>query len=145
MKYQRSDGGRIAEGYISEQRDCSVRALAIAMQMSYTDSHAIHKSIGRKNGKGSCFFRYSVRNFEFDGKRFVHENRPHARASRYIAEHPHGTYVVGLSCHVFAVINGISYDFAETNRGLKNCPVEEVWHVVSIGQKQLPDKGLDKP
>ena len=41
MRVQDSDGGKIAEGFVYEDKDCTVRALANSTGLSYKESHHI--------------------------------------------------------------------------------------------------------
>src|SRR6185369_557229 len=49
MIIKTSDGGRSASG-IDERLDCSVRATAIALGLSYAEAHGKLKALGRRTG-----------------------------------------------------------------------------------------------
>src|SRR5687768_18594660 len=49
-----SDGGRKEFGFINEANDCTVRCVAFAYDISYSEAHAMLKTWGRKDGQG-CY------------------------------------------------------------------------------------------
>lgn len=44
-----------ASDRIGEDKDCAVKAVAIACGAAYAESHSVFKQLGRKNGRGTGF------------------------------------------------------------------------------------------
>ena len=104
-----------------EKNDCTVRATAACIGMPYEDVHKRMADLGRKNGKG-FIFRYSngLEDFHLD-------TVPHLsckRLSSILPELQKGRFIVKISRHVFAVIDGIIVDLKKPN---PNCIVKMVY------------------
>lgn len=52
IRMKSTDGGRCTEGFTHERRDCTVRALASAAEMKYSEAHDWFRKSGRKEGHG---------------------------------------------------------------------------------------------
>ena len=103
-----TDAGRNAYGFPNEARDCTVRATAVALQMPYKDAHARLKALGRKN---RCRFTFEGKCIEALGL----ESRPEfscRRADKVLPELAAlgGRFIVRVSKHVYAVVDGTIYD-----------------------------------
>lgn len=89
-----------------ERRDCTVRALAAALNITYTDAHEKMASVGRKPKKGFDFRQGLIGHFglecrpEFHGLK-VREVLPQIQSGRFIVKVPR---------HVFAVVDGAAHD-----------------------------------
>ena len=106
-----TDAGRASSGFAAVERlDCSVRAVAIALRLSYAQAHGKLKALGRRTG---CKLYKSPAVF-LDGLGLVQRPdlscRTVATAVRYMTE---GRFIVRVPQHVFAVIDGIIFDTRE--------------------------------
>ena len=119
-----SDGGRSAAGFDKERSDCSVRATAAAMGITYAEAHAKLAALGRKPRAG----------FVFRGKRveplgFV--LRGDLTAPTFAKTLPNlakGRFVVRVRRHVFAVVDSKVFDHAAPGAGKR---VEMVYEYLS--------------
>ena len=111
VKYQRNDGGRNDSSITGEQKDCTVRTYARALNIPYDEAHSYFESKGRKKGKG-IFFDNVVK----DDDRFmkitiptsIYKNKP--TVNQCIAYFNKGTYVFKVNHHVFVVKDGVLLD-----------------------------------
>ena len=102
MDFQKTDGGAKNAGF-KEKRDCTVRAVAVCLELSYADAHAIMASLGRKEKDGFTFRSKTV------GDRLGLELRPELgclRLETVLPELQQGRFIVRVGRHVFAVVNG---------------------------------------
>lgn len=90
-----------------ERADCTVRAVALAKALSYSDAHAaLAKHAGRKPGRGA-YFAVSAEELGFE----VCENlvRPSVKTTlRHLPRS--GRFVISTRAHVFAVVDGYVCD-----------------------------------
>jgi len=95
-----TDGGRIANGYMDERRDCIVRALANVADIPYYQAHDLFKWGGRRKRCAS------------DILETLHEvnvvgTSCRMRLSQFLAENKTGSFIVLKRGHAFVVKNGI--------------------------------------
>jgi hypothetical protein len=110
-RFSLTDAGR----YSWERNDCSVRSMAVATGRSYEDCHAALKAAGRQDLAG-C--RAAVLSqalglpFQITGREAQGRGCPDTRptAARFIREHASGIYIVFVTGHFFAVVNGVQMD-----------------------------------
>ena len=130
MRYQYSDGGRVAAGYKGYAGDCVTRAIAIASQMSYQDAYDLVSD--------NCKRRPRLRGFS--SRTGVHHQitrdilsllgwgwhptmsigsgcKVHLRDG----ELPMGRIIVKLSAHICAVIDGVIHDAHDPRREGTRC------------------------
>lgn len=109
-----------------EQKDCSVRALSNAMQISYEEAHAKIHSIGRKQGKPvntgdlSKFYREAGLNMQIVGttKLADYFRRLHRdveaiegrTVENMVKQLQTGRHIVHIKGHVFAIVDGKIHD-----------------------------------
>jgi hypothetical protein len=124
MRYNYNDGGRKAAGYKGEANDCVVRSVAIATGRDYKE---VYKELARvmasfghersaRNSIPNKIVKIYLQDQGFEwiptmgkGTGIQH----HMRAD----ELPGGTYIVSLSKHLAAVINGTVHDNHDPRRG----------------------------
>ena len=124
IQYKKTDGGRTKEGFGTEVRDCGVRALACAAKISYSDAHDLAIYSGRKNRR-----RFNADQLYDDlGYQQVftcnYRDKKPITVKTAIEKYPKGRYILRISRHVFAVINGRIHD--KTPIGLK-ARVLNIW------------------
>jgi len=111
-----TDGG-LAETGIRETRDCTVRAIAIALNVPYMKAHSYLKAYGRRNRCRFNFTRFMHVHLQLGsmfGKKIIPfrvsvntVNNLLAYWSKYQIQ---GTYIIECSGHVFALIDGKIHD-----------------------------------
>ena len=126
--------------FVNEHNDCSVRALANCTGISYSESHEIHKSNGRKNRQGTNWMPLmnSYQKAHLDIKGIYGSSYISSLAARtteikksagmtvksFLKNHPKGKYVVIIARHAFAVVDGGIIDGQLVNA---NSRVAIVW------------------
>lgn len=124
LKFICSDGGR-GQSHPHEQRDCTVRALALAADIPYTKAHMLLKKAGRRDGH----------RFPFAAWIWGRDNVAHHKITSVLVPEPRtinralkkariGRYIIRTKHHVFAVIDGAVYD---TELEGKQCRVINMW------------------
>lgn len=104
MDMHYTDCGRRDAG-LRERRDCTVRATAAVLDITYPEAHSRLESIGRKRGKGFPFKEAAPK--------LGLETCPELscrRLGEILPEMHEGRFVVRIARHVFAVINGVIHD-----------------------------------
>jgi hypothetical protein len=91
--------------YASERRDCTVRATSTVMGLPYGDVYKRIAAIGRKKNKGIPYPRVAR---EFDLKMRPELSCHHL--STILPDMQKGRFVVRVSRHVFAVVDGVVID-----------------------------------
>lgn len=110
-----SDAGR----YSWEHNDCAVRAMADATGKPYAECHALLKAAGRKDRSGTYeatvtkalgvpFTRTGRRAWGYRAK----DTRP--TAAKLMRELPKGNYIVFVTGHFFALVDGVHLDMADS-------------------------------
>jgi hypothetical protein len=130
-----TDGGRRKEGFTQEKNDCTVRAVAIACEVSYADAHEELRQRGRKDGKGFAMTPSFKANPVVCGKRLVKafdfiDNQGKCiclvTARRMF---PRGRYIVRKSGHAFALIDGVDHDLSGNSKWIM---VKAMWRVETV-------------
>lgn len=109
---------------IKEKNDCTVRALATALEIDYFQAYAMMLTVGRKGRKGS--------NGLFEIMKIYGKNHPRPNMTvenfvRLVLSSCGGNWIVQVRGHVFAVVNGVIHDeYPEWN---KNRHVIQAWKV----------------
>lgn len=93
--------------------DCSVRAVAKALDIDWEDAYALITTNGYNMGDMPS--SDSVWGSVLRQNGFYRQNLPNTCPDCYSAEdfckdYPHGTYVLGFGGHVATVVDGILYD-----------------------------------
>tara|TARA_R100000750_G_C2304204_1_gene79966 strand:- start:158 stop:538 length:381 start_codon:yes stop_codon:yes gene_type:complete len=93
------------EGFENENRDCTVRGLAIAANIPYEKVHAVFKKFGRKNRCG--IFTKPIINKVFKELGInAKQVKRSGSLEKFLRLFPKGNYYVFKSGHAFAVIDG---------------------------------------
>jgi hypothetical protein len=115
-----TDGGRTREGFPYERQDCTVRALALARQISYNEAHGLLKWAGRQDGQGYALDIY------LSYQKYAHKLVISKTTIRdFVKTHPLGNYIIRIDGHVFAVKKGNTLDLAGQARSFQE--VLGVW------------------
>ena len=123
LKTTSTDAGRQSAGFC-EQRDCTIRALAVSAGIPYELAHKIGKEAGRKDGRGFYPDVLLKRAKKHHGITYKKKRYKNITIQRFIKENPTGRYYVATNCHAFAIINGTIYD-NQINRPLQR--IEEAY------------------
>lgn len=106
--------------FLSENRDCTVRALSL-MLGSYERAHKILKNAGRKDKKGFPLSLWLKHLEVLEGMKIEEVGIPwngkgkyKMTPARFCQEYSHGSYIVMIASHAFAVINGTIIDSSQT-------------------------------
>ena len=144
-----------------EKNDCFVRALASATGVDYDTSHKFSKDyFGRKDKKGVYFTSGTIEPLEKDGldignKSFDFKVLGKGRVTNayklygemvyrqktvksFIKDNPKGTFIVGVSGHVFTIQDGTLIDNADE----KFRPTRKVTSVFQLKSKRSEGKQL---
>ncbi len=105
--YEYNDGGSSLSSFKDEANDCAVVAVAIALKISYDEAHRRLELHGRKNGRGTQFFKTFLTNIK-DYDIEVVDFR--STLFRFMQNKPIGTYIIGCRDHTFCVEGGIIKD-----------------------------------
>lgn len=124
VELEHTDGGRGKSGFSHETQDCTVRAYAIARDISYTESHLIFNAWGRKDGHRTSFYLFMEDTHPELKTVFCVKPRP--RVKTLLKNHFFKSAIISVRGHVFAVRNNIVLDFV-TN---ENCIVQNYWEFV---------------
>lgn len=91
---------------LSETNDCTVRALAAMMNISYEEAHDTMRRHGRKN-RGGSFVSATARAYSEYGLTLREENNP--TFAQWLRANPRAKAIVRVRGHVFTVKNGVVY------------------------------------
>lgn len=99
-----TDGGRYSSSYPDEHRDCTVRALAVAADLTYNRAHRILQIHGRKRKQG----------LHTEGKWAIITGsiccRRHGTVRKFVRDFPTGRFIIDVRHHSLAVIDGVIHD-----------------------------------
>lgn len=103
---------------MKEDNDCTVKALAIALDVPYKLAHRhLQLHCGRRQGKGVVSRKVipqSLKNTPYKVGPYTNENR--VSLSRFCKNHPKGRFYVAISGHAVAVVDGVVYDHTDSSR-----------------------------
>lgn len=122
-----SDGGRRVCGYSHEYNDCTVRAIAHARCISYTEAHTLCAQIfGRKDKHGTRYTELILNRQSWVKPIAVHLLRG-MTLDKFALLYPRGHFVLTTARHSVAVCDGVIYDAWKIS-GL--CRVESAHEVI---------------
>ena len=113
-----------------ETKDCTVRALCHAADISYEEAHAALKAHGRKDRKG-CYPSHFIPAYEKFGFKRLPVKYNSMTAGAFMEANPTGSFILTIACHAFAYVNGRQIDnvnvlFARRKLLMAFARVEEV-------------------
>jgi hypothetical protein len=135
----------------SENNDCVVRAIASASEMDYETAHQfVKKTFGRKNGKGTKGFHYTMNmmsknNEKINGKSVEKITEEHntmlyyvivkgvkrlrtTTTGSFIKKYTKGTYVVTVKGHAFSIKDGVVIGNPDDGKKMKK-HIDGVWKI----------------
>lgn len=100
---------------LSEKNDCSVIALAVAIDVSYDEAHELCKRMGRKHARRFWFQRMTHMLPEKIRLRFkfITRSECNLNVQRFIEKYPTGTYYVLTNTHAFVIKDSTVYDWCK--------------------------------
>lgn len=122
MDFQYSDGGRQTNGFINEKLDCTVRAYALVMDITYKKSHRIFKQFGRKD-QHTCRLSDFMQKYHPTIEHY-HPNRPRPQVKTVMRKKVLKNAIVRINGHCFCVKNNIVLDMGDC----QNCIVTDIWY-----------------
>lgn len=137
--YMKTDGGRSQSKRPKQRNDCTVIALAVSASLTYDAAYDIVASRGRKCAEGYWFpFGFkTIRSGPMPeaGVRFDWISYPAVKYDRrehidsFARSHKKGVFVLRLSKHVCAVVDGVVHD---THRTYDERCVYGAWKVTKL-------------
>ncbi len=110
-----TDGGRSRSKRARQKNDCTVRALALAAGVDYDMAYDALAAAGRQVSRGFDFRKWAAK-AEFGGYRFQWVPFPARKGEwrmnpvTFAIEHPTGRFILRLSKHVVACVDGVVMD-----------------------------------
>lgn len=138
LTLHKTDGGRQSSGWTDERKDCTVRSLAVAADISYDKAHDIARRSGRKNGKGWYSDRI-LHVAQADGllefvqipsgmqvTSHLYGTVRYRTLAQIVTRFPTGRYIVTTSRHAMALIDGVIHDRGLSGARSRVCEIFEV-------------------
>lgn len=109
-----TDSGRSVSRRPKQSNDCTVRALANVFDMDYDDAYDYLAAAGRKCSRGFHFKTLEHPKLKWEAYQAI-KGQSRKTISDFCKEHPEGKWIIRVSKHVAAVIDGVVYDTFESN------------------------------
>lgn len=93
--------------------DCAVRAVSVALGISWEDAYALIAAAGFAMGdvmSSNSVWGALLRKHGYSRMNLPDECPDCYTAEDFVRDHPHGTYVLGFGNHVATAIDGVIYD-----------------------------------
>ncbi len=107
-------------------KDCSVRALAVALDAPYEQASAVLSAAGRSLRKGTSVLTTERVHEDWLGMRRVRDVEGWPLAA-FCLVHPKGRYVLHKTGHAFAVVDGVLHDWQGTTKAATR--IVRAWEV----------------
>jgi len=114
--FQKTDGGRSQSKRPRQNNDCTVRAFALAFNLSYDEAYDYLKDLGRKCSRGFFLNKwldkqkevlgYKIGRLSFPAKKGQKRMNP----STFSKQFKKGTYLIRTAKHMSIFIDGVLYD-----------------------------------
>ncbi len=118
------DGGRNLSLRPMQQFDCTVRALAIVMNVKYDICYDVLKTAGRKSHEGFDLASFLSRMGVFYGWSAKRVKIRRLTLAKLFASRPKGRLIAETSDHVIAILDGKAHDLI---RLPQDCRVHALW------------------
>jgi len=124
---------------LAESRDCVVRALSLAFNKPYLDVHAACARVGRKKHRGMKMFEIDAVLRLLTGdygntlkrtSKYRLDSHPRLTFAQFAAKYPKGRFVIVMSGHALALIDGVYHDMERAAVGAR-C---RVWAFFEVKQ-----------
>jgi hypothetical protein len=105
MTYLDLPAGIDVRVYLDEERDCTVKATAAVLGITYAEAHAKMKALGRKDRR-----RFKFKKVYADLGLELRPDLSCRTVEKILPELRNGRFVIRVSRHVFAVVDGQVHD-----------------------------------
>lgn len=103
---------------MGEDKDCSVKALAIALGTSYELAHRhLQLHCSRRKGRGirsSLVLPQSLKNTQFKVGPYTAKSK--VSLSTFCKKHPEGRFYVAVAGHAIGIVDGVVFDSVDSPR-----------------------------
>lgn len=109
-----TDAGRAVSKRPRQRDDCTVRAVALARDITYDDAYDLLATAGRKCAKG--FDLPTWLNHQPWATKISFpaiKGSPRMNPAAFVRQYPTGRYICRVAKHVFTVLDGVLYDAFE--------------------------------
>jgi hypothetical protein len=125
MKHERIGYADPQPDFPNENNDCVVRAISVAGCISYAEAHKALADAGRRNARGTKI-QTSISALEKLFPKAASTPVPRQTLLYFMHTHRTGHYVVFVSRHAVAVVDGTLYDWKPGPRRI----VKRFWKLV---------------
>lgn len=137
--FVKTDGGREFSRRPKQKNDCSIRALAIALNRDYEEIENFLIPYGKEYNKGLAndtlkdIMGKEVFEYRFNWIPFpAIKGKKRMGPARFCNEYPKGVYIANMPAHVCAIVDGVFYDLHPQRPD--RC-IYGVWEVISTKNK----------
>lgn len=124
----------LSDRFSWETRDCAVVSVRTACRISYEVAHALLKANGREDRQATFGKTLSAAL----GIRYQSRSRgPRPTAAQFIREKPEGRYIVFVTDHYFALVDGVQVD-ADPSLYRPRARLWGYWEIPADGAWQAP-------
>jgi hypothetical protein len=109
----------------NENKDCSVRAHAVAACVSYAEAHALYAKHGRA---ARCPTSYSTTYAAMREVASMELGSPRCTIAAFVKARPVGHYVVHVSAHALAIVDGVVHDWGKGTSGARR-QIRAAWRL----------------
>lgn len=112
FRFTNTDAGRSNSQRPKQKNDCTVRALAIVLNMGYDDAFDMLKRFGRKSNRGIKFSDYAATQSTLYKRTMFPavKDKKRMTVSDFCAAYTTGRYIIKTAKHVLCVIDGEVFD-----------------------------------
>lgn len=90
-----------------QKKDCTVRALATGLNMTYLEAFNLLKKLGRKSNQGTWVHRDYLDRSPFATRLTLPTGY---NLTQFLQDYPEGTYLVSVPGHITTLIDGVFHD-----------------------------------
>ena len=120
LRFKYDNGGRDR----SEERDCCVRAIAIAANIPYAEAHSMLAAHGRIDNHRTQRFVFLMDVWKKIGQYKIFRVQGGGTLNQFMNEDAPGRFIVRIRGHAFAVVNGTIHDMLLSGG---RCRIKQIW------------------
>lgn len=119
--FSKTDSGRVAAGFASENNDCTVRAWSSFFDVPYSEAHKILSDAGRRANKGMATVNLKYILHKHGAVCQLGNHYPNIRnasitLNQLVKNHPTGKLYCLKRGHAFTVIDGVVHDLSKIGK-----------------------------
>lgn len=122
VAFQYNDGGRKQDGFTYEHLDCTVRAFALARDISYAESHKLFMKAGRKSCHTTKFYKFMQKSYP--NISHTETIKPRPRVKTFLKQNKYHNIILRISGHIFCVKDNVILDIIDA---YQRCIVTDIW------------------